>query len=480
MQETRELELVKHLLRRFGLGASEAEVEFYGRGGYVRAVERLLACDSHEEPVSFGIEFLKNNDGNLVSAPQRAQAVWYAEQIVTNRPLVYKMAMFWHDHFATSAQKVSNGPTMLRHMRLLRDNSLGYFGELLTVVSKDPAMLYWLDNIENVKGKANENFAREIMELFTLGEGNYTEKDIQEAARSFTGWTYALRRGNRLVPARQQVPPPAVEFYLDKAKHDEGTKVFFGNTGEWSGEDVIGMLVANPRTSYYLTEKMLKWFLEPKPSKATVEEFAQVFRKSNLNIKELVKAIMLSEEFRSDRVRRTIVKSPFDFTIPMIREIGFGLRMTEAMTNAGDLSENSQENERKKRGLLGPSYELRRSTSVMGMELMNPPDVAGWGYGGEWISTSTMVARIDFGEELFSRLGRGLPLFAMFGSDGDPRSLVTKMLSALDCTLPTEKADQLRAAAQKASGGKVTQRNVNATCGAVGKLIAATPEFQFV
>jgi uncharacterized protein (DUF1800 family) len=480
MQSREEVELVKHLLRRFGLGASEAEVEFYGRGGYEKAVDRLLKSPEHEEPVTFGIEFLQNNDGNVVGAPQRAQAVWYAEQLVTNRPLVYKMAMFWHDHFATSAQKVSNGPTMLRHLHLLRDQGLGYFGELLMAVSKDPAMLYWLDNIENVKGKANENFAREIMELFTLGVGNYTEKDIQEAARSFTGWTYAQRRGNRLVPTRQQVPGPQTEFYLDAPKHDDGTKVIFGNSGEWSGEDVVGMLVSNPRTAQYLTEKLLKWFVEPNPSKATIEKFAQIFRKSNLNVKELVKAIMLSDEFKSEKVRRTILKNPFDFTIPMAREIGMGAAMTRAFEAAGDVSGNGEETERKRRNVVVPGFEIRRATSIMGMDLMFPPDVAGWGYGTEWISTSTMVARMDFGEELFTRYARALPNFTTFGADGQPESLVQNLLKAVDCQLPAEKVAQLNAAAKKASGGRVTQRNANATCGAVGKLISATPEFQFM
>lgn len=473
MQSQSEREKVQHLLRRFGLGASEAEVEFYGRGGYAKAVDRLLESDTHEEPVEFTDDYLKNNDGQVVGNPRFAQSVWYAEQMVTNRPLSYKMAMFWHDHFATSAQKVGNGPSMLTHMRLLRDHGLGHFRDLLLEVSKNPAMLYWLDNEINVKGKPNENFAREIMELFTLGEGNYTEKDIQEAARCFTGWTYAIRRGNRLVVARNQVPPPNSEFIFDEKSHDKGRKTVFGNAGDWMGEDIVGILVAQPRTAIYLTEKIWKWFVEPKPKVATIEKFAQIFRKSNLNIRELLQAIMLSEEFQSDGVRRTVLKNPYDFCVPMARQMGIGNQMVEAANAADDYQ--------KKRRVMGMPNSLRQATTNMGMELLYPPDVSGWDAGTAWITTSTMVERITWGEELFvrNRRANGFGASAVFGT-GDPAVVVDRILSVFDVTLAADKRTGLIDAAKKAAGGPVNARNANLVCGAVTKLLCSTPEFQFM
>lgn len=470
MQVLREEEKVRHLLRRFGLGASEAEMDFYGRGGYLKAVDRLLASDENEEPFELTEDYLKNNDGQVVANPRFAQSVWYAEQLVTNRPLSYKMAMFWHDHFATSAQKVSNGPTMLRHMRLLRDGGLGYFRDLLLEVSRDPAMLYWLDNENNVKGKPNENFAREVMELFTLGEGHYSEKDIQEAARCFTGWTYGIRRGNRLNVARNQVPNVNSEFVFDTKNHDEGSKSIFGNSGEWMGEDIVGILVGQPRTAFYITEKIWKWFVEPNPTKATVEKFAEVFRKSNLNIRELLRAIMLSAEFQSDSVRRVVIKNPYDFCLPMARQLGLGARMAEIGAAATEYQQRRQ--------VLQFAGSMKQSTTNMGMELMYPPDVAGWESYTAWITTSTMVERISFGEDLFVRSGRAIA--GQFVGSGDPAELVDRMLSLFDVAVPAEKKQGLVAAAVKSSAGKVTARNVPVVCGAVTKLLCSTPEFQFM
>ncbi|MFM9872571.1 MAG: DUF1800 family protein [Fimbriimonadaceae bacterium] len=472
MQTVTETEKVRHLLRRFGLGASEAEVDFYGAGGYLSAVEKLLASDQHEEAVTFGEEFLYNKDGKVNGNPKFAQAVWYSEQLVTNRPLTYKMALFWHDHFATSMQKVSNGPIMLNHIRLLRDKGLGNFRDFLLEISKDPAMLYWLDNESNVRGKPNENFAREVMELFTLGEGNYTENDIQEAARCFTGWTYGIRRGNRLQVARNQVPPMQSEFVFDEKSHDPGTKTVFGNAGEWMGEDIVGILCGNPRTAYYITEKIWNWFVEPKPKKATIEKFAEGFRKGSLNIRELIRSIMLSEEFQSEQVRRVVIKNPYDFCIPMARQLGVGSVVVEAATKSDDYQQ--------KQRALQISQGLKQSMLNMGMELMQPPDVSGWPSYSEWISTSTIVERISFGKELFVRNGRSVINANGFIGSGQPSDVVDRLVSLFDVNLSSVKRQELVKSATKNSGGQVTSRNVNVVCGEVMQLLCSTPEFQFM
>lgn len=471
-----ETSLVKHLLRRFALGASEAEVEYYGQGGYRAAVERLLNSDKHEEPVAPPDSLLKNKDGNVIQNPAAAQLIWYAEQLVTNRPLTYKMALFWHDHFATSAQKVASGPCMLNHLRMLRDHALGSFPDLLLSVSRDPAMLYWLDNQDNIAGRPNENFAREVMELFTLGEGNYSEKDIQEAARAFTGWTYGFRRGNRVVPSRGQVPRQNSEYLMDIRSHDSGEKEVLGNRGTWEGEDVIKILVANPRSSIFITQKIWEWFVYPNPDKATIETHAKTFRESGHDIRALLRSIMLSREFQSDRARRSIVKNPYDFCIPMVRQLGLQISMVDAIRELSDEPDPGVA-----RRAVGPAALVKRATATMGMELMFPPDVAGWPSGVEWISTSTMVNRIQWGQSLFLSPGgtapNSYPALQVFGG-GTVEDLVDKVLSVFDAEIGSQKRASLIESA-KAAAPTLNRRSANMACGAVTKLLCSTPEFQF-
>src|SRR5688572_9675267 len=188
MALTTERDKGAHLLRRFGLGASEAELDYYLKDGLSGAIDKLLDYDKANEGFDGEVEKFQNQNGQL--QPQAVGVWWTLRLVATQRPLQEKMTVFWHDHFATSASKVQNGPTMHRHNDVLRENATGNFKAFLTEVSKDPAMLFWLDNQYNVAGKPNENFAREVMELFTLGVDNgYNEQDIKEAARAFTGWS---------------------------------------------------------------------------------------------------------------------------------------------------------------------------------------------------------------------------------------------------------------------------------------------------
>ena len=236
---------IAHLLRRFGLGASEAEIEYYGKDGLKGAIDRLFDYKSLEEPFQPNLEDVAAN-GN-VGNPRFAQTYWYTEFLTSVRPLEKQLALFWHDHFATSAQKVASGSAMFDHTRLLMKNPTGNFMRMLEDVSKDPAMLFWLDNQENVKGKPNENFSREVMELFTMGVDNgYTQHDIEEVARAFTGWTFGVKRGQRVIPLRNQLPRQNVSFYFDRVNHDNGSKTVLGNKGDWSGDEVPEYPAAYP------------------------------------------------------------------------------------------------------------------------------------------------------------------------------------------------------------------------------------------
>ncbi len=473
-----ESEKVAHLLRRFGLGASEAELDYYGEGGYDSAVRKLLNYEDREDSIVLDDFLLRDNDGRVIQNPRLAQIASYAYFLATSRPLEAKMTLFWHDHFATSAQKVSNGPTMYQHFNLLRENATGNFYEFLVAVSKDPAMLYWLDNHLNLKGKANENFAREVMELFTLGVGNYTEDDIQEAARAFTGWTYGLRRGVRVVPAREEVPNARSVYLFDEANHDNGQKTFFGKKGNWNGDDILKMLCEMPRTASYITEKVWEWFVYPKPSKAIVQKHASVFQQSGLEIKALLKSVMLDPEFVSEKAERAIIKNPIDYCASMLRQMGLGGALAQNI-NAAREAEGSNA----PRGSMLSAARTSQSTSTMGMVLLEPPDVAGWPAQEQWISTATMIERITWGSELFMATN-GRPTayqaFPLFSANPTTAGVVNALCSLFDVSLPAGKKQVILDAIDEQSGGRVTRQNANQVAADAMKLICATPEFQFM
>ncbi len=455
-----EQDRIAHLLRRFGLGASEAELEYYGEGGYKAAVEKLLNYDGIDEGAVLSIEALRN-DKQVVNLPG-VIAWWTVRLLTTRRPLQEKMTLFWHDHFATSASKVVAPMTMYRQNEVLRENATGKFRDLLGAISKDPAMLFWLDNQENVRGKPNENFAREVMELFTLGVGHYTEKDVSESARAFTGWSIQrLTRDQALLKRRQ------AEFAFRPPRHDSGEKTILGKTGNLTGDDVLDMLCEHPRTAEYLTAKIWTWFVAPEPSPAVVSKYAKVFRESGLEIKVLLRAIMLSDEFSAPASVRSVVKNPADFCVVTFRQLGVGGVIESAVLQV-------DEEGTVPRRAIAPAFVAQLAMKNMGMWLLYPPDVDGWEGGHAWITSATMVERMRWAEKALARA-----VTANLFEDLSPRGVVLKLVSVMDAPIKKEKIPALVAAAEKASGGTVTARNVSATAIAVGRLIFASPEFQF-
>jgi len=459
-----------HLLRRFGLGASQAEVDFYGEKGYANAVEHLLNFEAVDEGFDLDLQRLVTPQGNV---PLRVlQAWWVLRLCVTQRPLQEKLTLFWHDHFATSAQKVDVVPPMLAQNELFRTYGLGRFPILLEHVSKDPAMLYWLDNQFNVKGKPNENFAREVMELFTLGIGHYTELDIQEAARAFTGWTFAA--GGRRTTEK---PRRRAEYKFRPEQHDDGRKSVMGQAGNWNGDDVLRLLADQPQTARHLVIKLWEWFVYPQPAPALVERLTAVYRDAGLDTRALLRAIMLSSEFVSERAMRAIYKNPIDFCVATYRQLGVGKLVMDRI--------RAQEEGQNLLPSLGPINILATSARSMGMDILYPPDVAGWDGGAAWISSATMVERLKWAERLFGARRAGQPAlqFAalpLFDGATDAKGLVAALLDLFDANLPDAKQRQLVKAAERALAGEpIGARNANAAALAVTQLLFGSPEFQF-
>lgn len=468
-----------HLLRRFGLGASESELDFYLSGSLSGAIDKLLNYEAiPEEPVS--LETMRPEDRNI---PMPLLQMWWILRIAsTRRPLQEKMTLFWHDHFATSAQKVTGSMMMYYQNETLRENATGRFQTLLAAVSKDPAMLFWLDNQYNVKGKPNENFAREVMELFTLGIGNYSEKDVQEAARAFTGWTIRRRNLRDLGQVKGKLPSN-VFFQFVPSLHDAGTKSILGNTGSFDGDDVLGILCGHPRTAYYITEKIWSFFVYPDPEKSVVERHAKKFRESGLDIKVLLRSIMEDPLFYSDKAERAIYKCPVDFCVATIRQLGLGEAI--ASSYRGGTAETA-------RPRIPPILAAQQAMKSMGMDLLFPPDVNGWDGGPAWVTSATMVERIQWADRMFPvqlpaaqggaprsrKAVFNYPVMTLISDNPTPENLVATLISVFDAQVPDQKRKSMLEAAQKV-GSRYTIQTANRAANAVARLIFGSPEFQF-
>jgi uncharacterized protein (DUF1800 family) len=278
---------------------------------------------------------------------------WLGRMAKGPRPLQEKMVLFWHGHFATSVDKVREAYLMWRQNELFRRLATGNWLEMLIEVAQDPAMLVWLDQAQSRKEHPNENFAREVMELFTLGEGHYTEKDITEGARALTGWSY-----DRL----------SQKFINRPFQHDSGDKVIFGKRGNFDGEDFLEMIVSQPQAARFITAKLWNFFAGEMPSEETVTALSEVFRKSNNSFKPVLRAMFSSEAFYSPSIIRNQVKSPVQWLVGSVRML-----------------------ERE----LPPPMICFGLTRNLGQDLFAPPNVKGWDGGLSWITTNNLLARYN-------------------------------------------------------------------------------------
>ncbi|MCH7729793.1 MAG: DUF1800 domain-containing protein [Planctomycetes bacterium] len=281
---------------------------------------------------------------------ERLQGWWLYRMMFTPHPLEERMTLFWHDHFATSNAKIKDLSLMLDQNKLLRKHSLGSFRTMLNDIGRNAAMILWLDSNSNVKGKPNENYAREIMELFTLGVGNYTEEDIKEVARSFTG--YDTHDG---------------KFYFEADEHDVGEKTVFGQTGKWGGDDVVRILLEQPAAARFIVRKLFHEFVNDyqAPPDDLIEPLAKQFRESDYDIKVPLRTIFRSRLFYSDAAYRSRVKSPVEYILGIVNAFY----------------------------AVVPMQELAASMDGMGQALFAPPNVKGWDGGKVWLNSSTLLAR---------------------------------------------------------------------------------------
>lgn len=355
-----------HLLSRAAFFPGKAEVSASLELGKEETVRRLIAGESltgkAEDLTPFGE--LKADGKNLVGDQiVDQQTYWLYRMVNTEAPLIEKMTLFWHGHFATSYQKVREIPLILRQNELFRKHATGNFRTLVEAVGKDPAMMLYLDTNNNKKGKPNENYAREVMELFTLGVGNYTEDDIKEAARAMTGWVYDKKTD-------------IVSF--NSKQHDAGKKTILGETGNFDETDVVDVLFKQETLPRFVAMKLLTYFATERPSAEWIWEIADVFAQTN-HIGETLNYLFLSDAFYNPEHRGAMIKTPAEYVAGILK--AFNLPMAK-----------------------GFAQSMRK----MGQELFLPPDVAGWRGGTTWLMTTNLLARYQFAESIAKRINGNL------------------------------------------------------------------------
>jgi len=395
----------RHLLRRAGFGSTKADVDRAVKQGVSATVERLFA-ETPEQEAEFQDTFqrISGQFADFSDAAQ-LQAWWVYRMLRTRTPLREKLTLFWHSHFATSYNKVEEISLMHQQCETMRKLAWGDFRDLLHAISRDPAMLVYLDGETNTRENPNENFGRELLELFTLGRGNYQESDVRAASRAFSGWG---RDGEKFV------------FTADQ--HDDGPKEFLGKKGNFDGGDILDILIKQPATARFVARKLLMFFTCPEPSEEVVSETGAAFAEARLNVKGFLRQVFCSKFFYSDACRRTRIASPTEFAIGACRTLG--ARLT--------------------------AQDVRQNLTDMGQELFAPPNVKGWDGEKKWINSATWAARLALAKKVAelpqeSTLGARMDLGPLVAKEeSDPAKVVDVLVDLLlDGQLTAEKRSEL-------------------------------------
>jgi uncharacterized protein (DUF1800 family) len=363
---------VIHLLNRAAFGVSQDEIRACVTLGREETVRRLIIGEpliSNLPPMAT-FDQVKADGKKALDPTQLSdqQMYWVYRMVHSGAPLIEKMTLFWHGHFATANYKVKDVSLMVQQNELMRKHALGNFKELVLAIGQDPAMMIWLDVNKNKKEKPNENYAREVMELFTLGIGQYSEQDVKEAARAFTGWTY--NKDNDKVS-------------YNPKQHDNDAKTLLGETGKLDAEGAIDVIFHQKAVASFLAAKLLTYFAVESPSQAWISKVAEDIS-TKPTIGEVLQALFLSDDFYEDNLQLSLIKTPAEYVAGIMKSCQLSISK-------------------------GYVQAMRK----MGQELYSPPDVAGWRGGVTWLSTSSLLARYQFAESVVKQLNG-----AILTSDG--------------------------------------------------------------
>ncbi len=373
-----------HLMRRMAFGGSQSDINNLIGRGRDGAVDYLINYNQIDDAdfdnlMDESFDLSDPRDGDKFNRGEITRW-WTTLMMLGPRQFEEKMTLFWHNHFATSNSKVEDALMYIQN-RTLRKHALDRFDTLLSKIAKDPAMLVWLDGVTNVADAPNENFARELMELFTMGitdpvtsQRNYTERDVQEVARAFTGWNFSS-------PDEEESNPFNYQFEFNEDQHDFRPKTVFGQTANYDGEDIIQIIAARRETARFLVKKFFEFFVYPltdsSADRATIDKFADVYMRRDHSIKELARAIFSSDEFFSQRARFALIKQPLELVIG-------AARMIEARFTPGTYDNHE------------PAHILWYAAAALGQDIFNPPDVSGWNLNLGWLNTALMLNRFNY------------------------------------------------------------------------------------
>ncbi len=424
--------LAAHLYRRAIFGASRAQLDEAVASSPQECVDRLFSKCKDSETQAFDVEMTVMAAGLAAGEPQALEPWWLYRMLFTPAPLKERLTLFWHGHFATSAATVPNAPMMLAQNETLRQHALGHFEPLVQAVSRDPAMLTYLNSTTNARLHPNENYAREVMELFCLGVGNYTERDIQETARCFTGWEIRRKR-----------------FRFNKHQHDFGTKSLFNQTGEFDGADAVRIILAQDAAPRFIARKLVNYFVCDQPvSDELVEPLARELRDNGFHIEPVVRRILTSRYFYSQASVGQKIRSPVELAIGLLRCL---------------------------EGTVG-TIALATALQPLGQRVFFPPNVKGWDGGRKWINATTLIGRVNLVSKLLRddnvRFANG-SLADYFQDSETPDRLVDELAGLLlAVSLPNSARRELISIA-KLHKGKVAQGAND-----VLRTLATLPEFQ--
>ena len=453
-----------HLMRRAGFGASREELEARVANGYEATVEELLNPESQEPVDLYDLLRYQPWTWKPGTIQGMGHASWLYRMLNSKAPLEEKMALFWHGVFATGVSKVDHWDEIIDLVDMLREKGMGSYREILLEVAKNPAMIYWLDNNENRAHAVNENWGRELLELFSMGVGNYTEEDVRDCARAFTGWT--------ITPKLPRFPMGRFDWFFEyrDEDHDHDEKTFLGHTGNFNGDDIIDIIVRQPATAQFICRHLYSFFVADEPQvpawsvapprdQEAVNTLAKAFVESNYGMRSVLRVLLNSDFFKEARFAR--LKSPAEVVISTLRLAGGAEFPAPGLGN------------------------LARQTGYMGQDLMNPPSVEGWHTGSEWINSGSLMRRTNFFADLVGDVERP-GIQAIIGNlkargDLSPEQFVD---GCLDLMGPLEISDDTRAelVSHAAEDGPIQWANNGSSDQRVGEmlqLIVSLRDYQF-
>ena len=445
--------LIAHLLRRAGFGCTYDQIEKLSLMEYDDVVD-LLINPEYGPPKDQDLldrYFIASVEARTA---RHADLQWTWRLAKSEKQLEEKIALFWHGLLAVGGIKLDHGLAMLEEIDLFRKYGLGKFETLLLKISEDPGMMYWLDNQNSHKDAPNENYGRELLELFSMGidengEGSYTEDDVKTAARAFTGWA------SRPTPPPFFLGPFPMEFSFDKSDHDNTEKTFLGEKGNFNGNDIVNMVAKHPSTAKFICKRLYLYFVSETEDWDEINKLSEVFLKNNGEIKKVLEAMFKSEHFKSGDIRFKKVKSPSDLV--------FGVSRLVDKYKIPDLD----------------SAELAINTLLMGQFLMNPPSVEGWHEGEEWIDSGSLIERINYAStEISNTSSSGVKRIIEIIKETnitDSNDLINNTLETLGYIDITDKTKEM--IKEHLRKNKFTNKEDKILD--VLKLIVSTPDFQY-